>query len=190
MATKRSSTKKQTIPQTDSGEPNVYELHYEREMRMDDIAELIGEGVMATYRLLWKQEPEFDPSVKINTKRPKEKVAAELAKLRENGVRWERLMARTGYSKAEVMALVAEHNGVEPDELKRQRTAADEDDAPAKSKTAKSKAKQKALEADEADDEDEVDEDVDVDDEDEDEVEEAPKPKPARARRGRSRSAK
>ena len=188
MATKRSSTKKQTIPQTDSGEPNVYELHYEREMRMDDIAELIGEGVMATYRLLWKQEPEFDPSVKINTKRPKEKVAAELAKLRENGVRWERLMARTGYSKAEVMALVAEHNGVEPDELKRQRTAADEDDAPAKSKTAKSKAKQKALEADEADDEDEVDVEEEQD-EDEDEVVEEPKPK-ARARRGRSRSAK
>lgn len=204
MATAAKSKSKPSVPKDSEGNPDIYVLRTEREMSMKEAAEFGGVSFPEAHRLLYKQEVEHDPSLKINAKQDSKKLGAKLSELKNSGVRWERLMARTGLSRVRIAELIAEATGVEVDELKRKRTAKDNGDAPEAAKT--TRARKGSVKAkpeppvDEVEDEDEdediedeedIEEDLEDEDEDEDDEEEEPEPEPApKATRGRGRPRK
>lgn len=178
---RRTKTATPAIPKDEAGNPDIFVLVNEQGLTMKQAQEKAGVSWPKAHKLLWAQEVEHDPSLKISTKQSEEKLGAKLASLREAGVRWERLVARTGLPKTKLMELVAKATGVEPDELKRARKAAAEGEDPkAAAKTKKSKkgtASAKAAapvdeEDEELEDVEEELEDEDLEDEDDDEVDE------------------
>lgn len=176
-------------------EVDVYLMKNEAGFSMKEISEETGLGLPKVHSLLYRQEVEHNPELKIESK-DNDNLGEELAEARRSGVRWERLMARSGLARHTIMELVAEAEGVEVDELKRAKKS--EDDKPkskpkskAKPKTKRAKKAKKPVEVEPEDDdvedevieddfvEDEVVDDLDddevVDDEDEDEVPSPPK---------------
>lgn len=185
--TRRTKSKTADIPMAADGKtPDIFVLVNEQKMTMKQATEAANVSWPKAHKLLWAQEVEHDPSLKISTKQSEEKLGAKLASFREQGVRWERLAARTGLPKTKLMELVAKATGVEPDELKRARKAAAEGEDPkAAAKTKKSRkgtaSKAATAPVDEEDaevtDEDVEDEeleedDEDIEDEDEDDTDE------------------
>jgi hypothetical protein len=165
MATASKKSSKKSVLKDSNGNPDIVALR-KSGLTMKQAAEAAGVSFPKAHDLMYKQEVEHDPSLKINAK--SKTLGKQLAALREQNVRWERLSARTGLSVAECKAKVAEHLGVEVADLKRERAEAPKSSK--KKKPAKKSAKKAAPvveddDEDEVEDEDEVDED-EVDDED------------------------
>lgn len=186
MSTKRA--KRVQVPMDDDDNPDIYVLTNDEGLSLKDAAERAGITLTQAAMLLYKQEPVHDASLRIKVKGVDESDLADtLAEQYQDGIRWERLAARSGLSRAKVRELVASSMGVEVDDLKTMRTNAkdeEEEEAPKKAPPKRGKAAAKRTKAKaepEPDEDDEDEEEVD-----EDEEEEAPAPKAKTRRRTRS----
>jgi len=189
MATKTARSKRKVYPTDAEGQPDIYLMTHDTEKTVYEAAEEVGLSALQAHLLLYKQEVIHEPELKVpaRVKKDRAKLAAWVAKQREERVRWERLMTRTGLSKSELMELFTEATGEEP---KRLRGAAGEDDDDKPKSKKKSTRKKKPAPVDEDEDEDEdddEDEDEDDEDEDEDDEEDEPPAPKAKTRRGRSK---
>jgi hypothetical protein len=110
MATKRSTKKQPDFPTRENGDPDVLTMIDDQEMSWDEIQEAADITRGEAHRLLWEQEVEDDPSLKINLTGAK--LAARIVKERdENKVRWERLAIWTGMSKAALVEIYEDTTG-------------------------------------------------------------------------------
>jgi hypothetical protein len=175
MAVASKRKKGSSIPKDENGDPDIYTLVNEREMSIIQACETADVGIAKGHRLLWAQEVMHNPDLEISTKGPRERLAKKLYRERTvNKVRWERLVARTGLTKKDVMDLIregAELEGDDPDAvISRKANALSAEEAAEKAK--KGKKAKKALAESGPDDEDEDEDDEDLEDEDEDEDDE------------------
>lgn len=164
MAVKRSKSKGNDFETDSDGNVDIFVLVNDQGMSMIEAAEATELSIAEVHRLLWAQEVEHDPSLEIDANQDEKRLGRVLAEERNNGVRWERLMARSGLSKARIMELVAANNGVEPDDLKRPMGAREEDEEeseeeakPAR-KTSRKTSRKAAAKTVEPDEEEESDE--------------------------------
>lgn len=179
MPPKTKRAPKRELYEDEAGNPDIYLYCQENDCTIDEAAEAYGISGLKAWRLSIVQEVEHNPELKVNPriKKDRAKLGAVVVKMRdEEKLRWERVQARTGMSKAELMELYEETTGEEPRRL-RGGVAEEEDEAPApKAKRgAAAKAKPAGRKA-------KVVEPEDEDDEGEDE---APAARPARRAKAR-----
>lgn len=147
----------------DNEQPDIYLFCQENECSIDEAAEAYGISGLKAWRLSIFQEVEHNPELKVSprVKKDRAKLGAEVVRLRdEEKLRWERVQARTGMSKAELMELYEETTGEEPKRL-RGGPAEEEDEVPApkpKRGAAAKPAGRKAKAAAPVEDEDDEDE--------------------------------
>lgn len=141
---------KPALPSRDNGDPDVLGYMESNEVGIIEAAEAFGIGIAKAHKLMWAQEVEDDPSLKV--KLTGDKLTARVVKLREDGVRWERISARTGLPVSELKGLYESSEG--EGSSKRERAESENGKAATKTKV-KAGRKAKAPVEDDEDEEDE-----------------------------------